>query len=374
MTLRNRRAGFALPMVIMVIGFMTAGVLAAFARSGSEVQIIDNQRAQLQAFAMAEAGLQRFMATGRLPQTSADTTLTITVSGGTVTITGARMRPPAQPTDTVLWIVRARSSVAGGAVTRPRGARTVAQLVRRTTGTMQVVSSWSSLSGLDKAGSSGVISGKNACGADTLAGVALPTGTYSQSGTGDPIIGKPPVQEMGTPAQMAAEIKIDWVGITTAADPAITPDYIRCVSGSYGYDASWAPCTGWPSSTQWDNMYNNNIWPTIVINGTSALPSNGRGTLIVTGDLTFGGGDTWDGIIMVGGKIVDNGSGNIAGAVVSGLNLKRPDPWPSTVGKSSKANGTKDYTYDSCKVASAAAGQSKMLPISDAWVDNWATW
>jgi hypothetical protein len=32
-------------------------------------------------------------------------------------------------------------------------------------------------------------------------------------------------------------------------------------------------------------------WPIIVINGSAALPTDGRGTLIVTGVLTFGGGD-----------------------------------------------------------------------------------
>jgi hypothetical protein len=113
-----------------------------------------------------------------------------------------------------------------------------------------------------------------------------------------------------------------------------------------------------------------NYWPTIVINGSAALPSDGRGTLIVTGDLTFGGGDEWDGIIMVGGAITDNGSGNIAGAVVSGLNVLKG----MTVGQSSKANGTKDYAYDSCAVANAAANQSRLVGQRNAWVDNWTNW
>jgi hypothetical protein len=78
--------------------------------------------------------------------------------------------------------------------------------------------------------------------------------------------------------------------------------------------------------------------------------------LIVTGNLTFGGGDKWDGIIMVGGMITDNGSGNIAGAVVSGLNVLSA----RRSRQSSKANGTKDYTYDSCKSQSAANGMAKL--------------
>ncbi|HEX2165878.1 MAG TPA: hypothetical protein VHG09_01450, partial [Longimicrobiales bacterium] len=68
--------------------------------------------------------------------------------------------------------------------------------------------------------------------------------------------------------------------------------------------------------------------------------------------------------------IVDNGSGNISGAVVSGLNVLKGE----TVGESSKANGTKDYTYDSCIVEAAANGMAKLVAISNTWADNLSTW
>lgn len=198
----------------------------------------------------------------------------------------------------------------------------------------------------------------------------MPTGELE--GKDEALIGDPDVLEMGTRTEMASQIHIDWVNIVNPLAPAIGADIVVCLSGTYGFDPNWGPCESWPTSAQWSDYIANDYWPTIVINGSSALPSDGQGTLIVTGDLTFGGGDMWDGIIMVGGKITDNGSGNIAGAVVSGLNIKRPDPWPSTVGESSRADGTKDYTFDSCAVANAADGQSRLVQLSNAWVDTWS--
>jgi hypothetical protein len=231
------------------------------------------------------------------------------------------------------------------------------------------VSAWTSLSGLHKNGVAGDITGFDACSNDSLAGVAVPDGLMT--GKDEAITGDPDVLEMGTKEEMADAIKIDWNGIVNATNPAIAPDYIVCLPGTYGYDPDWGPCVPWPSSTLFANP---DFWPTIVINGSSPLPTDGKGTLIVTGNLTFGGGDKWDGIILVGGMIKDNGSGNIAGAVVTGLNIKRPEPWPDTVDVSSKAEGTKDYTFDSCKVAAAAAGQSKLSHIPNAWIDNWTSW
>jgi hypothetical protein len=168
-------------------------------------------------------------------------------------------------------------------------------------------------------------------------------------------------------------VKIDWPSMVNASSPSVMADHVRCFGGTYGFDAGWS-CTGWPTTTRWTYYYANDLWPTIVINGSASLPSNGRGLLIVTGDLTLGGNQQWDGIILVGGKIVDNGSGNIAGAVVTGLNLKREDPWPSTVTQSSQAQGTKDYQYNSCSVEAAASGMRRLSQITNAWVDNWTSW
>jgi hypothetical protein len=366
--IRADRSGFALPMSILVIGFLTATVMAAFARTGAEIRTVDNQQAQQHAFALANAGLENFMSGNRFGRNRPDTFVVANVGHAVVRVDTVRRATLSG--DTSMYLVHSRAVLGGSGAGRPRATRVVAQFAERPPTKIQVLSSWTSLSGLIKNGSSGVITGHDACaGSSTvLPGVALPDGGYTQQGSGNVVAGNPPVEEMGTQTEMASQINIDWNGIRDPISPTITPDIVVCKPGTYGYDAARGPCGSFPTASTFTN--NPNYWPVIVINGSSSLPANGRGFLIVTGDLTFGGGDKWDGIVMVGGKIVDNGSGNIAGAVISGLNVLLGE----TVGESSVANGTKDYYYDSCKVASAAAGAGRLYPIQNAWSDTWLTW
>ena len=288
--------------------------------------------------------------------------------GGTARVRATLMRPSVTKTDTAIWLIRSDAVTLGGNGI-PAGRRTVAQFAYRVRGRMQVLSTWTTLSGLIKAGSSGIISGADVCGTDTLAGVALPDSTYTQNGAGTVIYGNPPINQMGTQTDMADSIKIDWAGISDPVTPLIQADYIVCLPGTVGYDSRWAPCTGWPTVGKFAS--DSTFWPVVIINGSyGPLPEKGRGTLIVTGDLTFGGSDDWEGIILVGQRIIDNGSGYIAGAVVTGLDVMKG----MSVGQSSKALGTKDYFYDSCAVENAANNQSKLVQVPNAWVDNWTAW
>ena len=362
MVLRGNRGGFALPMAILVIGFLTASVMAAFARAGAEVRVVDNQQAQLRAFAVASAGLELYIARGRVAPL--DTVIAFGADSAHVTAT-LMYAPPLN--DTSLYLVRSTARTRGG-VGRPEGTRTVSQFAERVVGRMAVDAAWTSLSGLIKNGSSGIISGYDACSGDAKPGVALPDGTYSQNGSGDPIKGEPePVMEMGTQNQMKDLINVDWESIRHPTSPSVSPDAMVCRPGTASYDSNRGPCGSFPTAQQFEDP---DFWPTVVVNGSSPLPEHGRGTLIVTGNLTFGGGDKWDGIILVGGMITDNGSGHIEGAVITGLNVKLGE----SVGQSSKANGTKDYIYNSCHIASAMGGMARLAQIPNAWADNSLTW
>jgi hypothetical protein len=366
MRLRADHSGFALPLVILLIGFMTAGVLAAFARTGAEVRIVDNQSAETRAYANAERGLGQFLATAKPPKVT-PFTVDYTYADGGATVKVTRMRPRAFPKDTAIWLVQSTGRVVAQSG-RPLGERIVAQLGMDVVGEMQVLSSWTSLNALNKSGESGNISGHDTCGGESVAGVATPTGGLT--GQTDPITGSPDHMEMGSTVEDLQDyVKIDWAAIIDTAGPAIDPDVLVCTPGTYGYkNASWGghSCASWPS--------NFDTWPVILVNGsiTSKLPSNGQGVLIVTGDLDIGGNQYWDGIILVGGRIHDKGNGGITGAVISGLNVLLGE----TVGMSivDDASGTKDYQYDSCTIAKAMANLSRLEPINNAWVDNWKTW
>jgi hypothetical protein len=369
MYFRSHREGFALPMAILLIGVMTAGVMAAFARVGAEVQTVSNQHAQTAAFAVADAGLSDWMAAGRLSANMQTAQRTFRYGTDSAVVHVRRVRP--HSAGSALVLVSSTGFVRAGAA-RPPARRTVAQFATQQGMKMQVLSSWTSLSGISKQGNSGGFHGADASLTEcadgrTLAGIAVPTGL--SEGTHERAYGEPGVQNMGTKAEMAAAIDIDWVGITDPVAPKITasPGNVVCRPATYGYIASYSPCGSWPTSFA--------DWPTVVVNGSFSLPSSGRGLLIVTGNLVMGGNTDWDGVILVGGRIDDNGQGHIKGSVISGLNLKKGHSVDESNVAISEANGTKRYEFDSCAVQNALAGAtSGMRPIQNAWVDNWSTW
>src|SRR5690606_22407024 len=70
-----KRDGFAIPMAILLIGIITAGVGGAFARDESEQAVVDGRHRETDAYALAEAGLNQCFSMRRgLPR---DTTLTL---------------------------------------------------------------------------------------------------------------------------------------------------------------------------------------------------------------------------------------------------------------------------------------------------------
>ena len=356
--LNGRREDFALPMAILLVGFITAGLVAAFARQGAEFATITSTSSQTNAFAVADAGLNAYLAAG----VTTPATATYNFAKGTAVVTATQIKASVTSTDTAIWLVQSVGTAKGGSMKNPPARRIVAQLSYMLPSTMQVLSSWTSLSGIIKNGTSGSISGSDGCTANVLPGAAMPSGTFS--GQSSPFSGSPPIDDGRTAQEMADAVKIDWAGIVDPGVDALAADIVVNKPSTSGYNSTWTARGGWPGS------FPANYWPTIIINGSSPLPTDGHGTLIITGDLTFGGGDTWEGIILVGGTITDNGNGNISGAVVSGLNVKLGQ----TVGQSSKANGTKDYQFNSCDVASATQARRKLTSLNNAWMDTWNAW
>jgi hypothetical protein len=301
------------------------------------------------------------MAAGTVTQTTAS----YSFPDGTATVQAILIQSAALPTLPSIWLIKSTGTAKGGTRRNPAARRTVAQLASRVAPTMQVMSSWTSLSGLNKTGASGDITGADACGLGGVkAGAVVPSGQFS--GQEDALSGNPAIDQSRTESQLADAVKIDWAGITSASSPAINADIIYCVPSSYGYNSGRAPCDAFPPTSSFTDDY----WPTIIINGSSPLPADGHGMLIVTGNLDLNGGDTWDGVILVGGIITDNGNGGVGGAVITGLNIKLG--W--TVEPSSVAHGTKDYAYDSCKVANATNGMARLNGLPNAWMDNWSAW
>jgi hypothetical protein len=356
------RRGVTLPMTLLLIVVLSALAAGAFTRVGSERRTIDNQEAMLDAYAMARTGLDQFLADPTNGPFAFDPTTFVGPDSGTIPMTGGyaklivqRIRPAVGTTVSALYVVRSRgvkttSSVSGA----PAAERTVALIASWQPGTMNVVAAWTSLAGLQKNGGSGTLSGVDNCGnAPTVAGVGVPTlPGYSQNGGGLVPNGSPNILNMGTSAEAAESVRIDWPNILNGS--SMTPD-VTIPGGS------------WPSSSTFSTS-----WPVIFVDQASdfALPGDGRGTLVVKNDLTISGSTSWDGIILVGGTLTSNGANSVRGAVVTGLNVQLGQ----SVGISDVGNGTKTYRYDSCNVANAAARFGGLQPLRNTSVDNWATY
>jgi hypothetical protein len=396
----ERRDGFALPMAILTIAFLTVTVAATYSATSSELTTITAQRGESRAYMIAQAGLENFMArrneTGfcpTAPRTGQTTppcgyppvvvteSTTVTVPGGYAEVVARRVRV-ATLKRPAIYLMRSHGvdTSAKGLTGSSIGSfpeRTVAQLVYWNVNQVQVLSGWTSASGLDKTGSSGTISGAdNNTGLpgcppqhDSVAGIAVPTGDYSNTGNFTPI-GSPPIQFLGDTTAVKASIKIDWDGIVNG--DRIQPDF-EFANGA-------AATSAWPSFTD------TTFYPVIRVDGDLTLSTqSGRGTLIVLGNLTISGNDLWKGIILVGGTMTSNGNNTMLGATMSGLNSiltqAQIDSANATFGSAlvhnpanALAKGTKTFQYDSCQVSRAASGLASYSVYPNAWMDNFVTY
>jgi hypothetical protein len=400
----RERRGFAIPMVILIIVFLTVTIAAAYTATSSELTTNLAQRGESKSYMVAQAGLENFLArrnengfctTCGIPPLVTYESTRVAMPGGYADVVAQRVRV-ATDKRPAIYLLRSRgydtvsksisgaalrSSIAAFGGDSTRASRTVAQLVYWNVNQVNVLSGWTSTSGLDKNGSSGTISGVDSCHKKpTVAGIAVPDGDYGTNPNFQPG-GQPPVQYLGSQAQANASVKIDWEGIVTG----------NRIQADYVFATAAAATSGWPTSAM-----NGGAYPVIRVNDNFTRPSSGgQGTLIVMGNLTMSGNNLWHGILLVGGKMDSNGNGTVQGATMSGLNtlLKTPTstPVPGTslaqaqaifAGGASltnnpgnaTANGTKTFQYDSCEVAKAAGGLASYSVYPNAWMDNFVTY
>jgi type II secretory pathway pseudopilin PulG len=359
----SERRGATLPLSILVIAILSLSVLVAASRLSSERQITSDQEAVMDAFAVAQAGMEQYFSAltalppGTVPPTSHDTTIT-SLPGGTAQISFRRLRDSTSTTPAVYVVTsRGTNTTAKRFGFRvPSAERTVAQYAVWRPADLDLNAAFTSLSGIDKNGNSGALDGNDGCGAlPAIPGVAVPNGTYT--GQTNPINGNPddaPVL-LGTPGTSGTgkdAVEVDWAGIS--AGTALPPNYT-------------IPGDSWPTSAQMDN------WPVILVNGDLSLSgseTNGKGILIVTGNLTMGGSWTHDGIVLVGGVLTSNGNNTIQGAVITALNIKLGVAVP----QNAIANGNKTFQYNSCSIASALRRIGSVQRVRNGWTDTWSSY
>jgi hypothetical protein len=353
---RNRR-GATLPLTILVIAIMAVAVAITYSRLSSERRITGDGQAQVDAFAVAQSGLNNYLA-GRngKPGPSQDTIFT-TLPGGAAQVSLRMLRESTTTLLPAVYIITSRGTNMGAKrydSRTPPAERTVATYALWTPAPLDLDAAITSLGGMNKAGGSGTMNGNDACGImPPIAGVAVPTNGYTPAGNTGPIDGNPdntPIElGPGGPAGTAKdEVDIDWAGII--AGTVLPPDFVHPF---------------WPGSFA--------DWPVVRVNNNPGadfdLPSDGKGILIVTGNVTLGGSKTWEGVILAGGWVRSNGSNTVRGAVIAGLNIKLGQ----AVGES-EMNGTKSYQYDSCALTRALGHVGSLQRVRNGWTDAWSSY
>ena len=357
MPTNTERRGFAIPIALLVIAALTIMIAGGFSLVSAERRSVADQKSQISAFRIAEQGLEIFLVRrdslmaghpgySHVPGATPDTAV-IPMTGGVATVTLTRLRP-VKGSQSGLYVVRSRGvETAGAYAGTPQGVRTVAQYVLWEPAPMQVLAGWTALSGLQKNGGAGTLGGIDLCGdSASVAGVVVPV---NPGYTGKTVaVGDPPVDSVAPDS-----VAIDWNGIINQG--AITPSIIM-------------PGSVWPTAAMVASFADtlSIYYPIIRVNGDFVLPSSGTGMLIVTGSLTLNGSVGWRGVLLVGNDITSNGNNGIAGATVSGLNVKLGTYVPG-----STANGTKQYNYDSCEVAKSTTAMGALVTLRNTWVDNW---
>lgn len=371
------RRGFALPVVILAMFLLVGALASGFAMIRGERASDDATIQQQAAQALAESGLQQgFQNRAGLGLSSLPTnsdSARMVLSGGYVDVVTTRLRAPVGTTVPGLYYIRARgvrtrtgTAGAGNAVAFATGFATFSTV------NLTVQSSLTSANGINKSGSSGVISGHDNCsvadggGKPSLPAVAVPS-SPGYTGSTKPLEGSTTVATIGANEVDAANaIPIDWDAVVNGN--AISADFYVEADG-----------TGWPGQAWFDA--NPNSFPTIVVNNGPdpetmfVVDDFGRGTLVVFGSVWFKGNTGgWDGIVLAGGRLRSSGGNQVSGASITGLNIQLG----YNVGENevTELSGTKKFLYNSCHVSSALQSFSSggLRAYENSWANSFPTY
>lgn len=352
----TQRRGFAIPVALLVIMVLTIMVAGGFSLVSAERRSVADQKSQISAFRIAEQGLEVFLVRrdslmrdkpGYTKVPGAADSVRINLTGGYADVTLTRLRAP-RGNQAGLYVVRSKGvETAGAYAGTPQGVRTVAQYALWEPAPMQVLAGWTALSGLQKNGGAGTLGGIDICGAGAaVAGVVVPVNPGYEGKV--VAVGNPPVDSVAPDS-----VEIDWDGIV---NHNLIEATITLPGGSWPTAALEAAYADTAST----------YYPIIRVNGDFALPSSGKGMLIVTGSLALNGSVGWKGVVLVGMEIKSNGNNNVEGAVISALNEKLGIDVPISL-----AEGTKEYNYNSCEVSRATTTMGALVTLRNTWVDNW---
>lgn len=371
------RRGFALPMAILALALMTAGVIAAYSSTTAETVANNAMRSQDRAYQLAEAGLQQFMVrrgtAGFCENCVSDPAVAdsewtrVSLVGGYADVVAMRVRPALTDGSPALFFIRSTGTDTtvrlGGAGSSVYARRGIGQYATFATASVKGIGAFTSLNGFSETvtGAAAPIQGADACGeAPTLAGLVIPPGGQ-YTGTGGAPSGSPGRDSTMSLDSLKKRVGIDWNAIVN--HDAIPAD-ITIPGGSF------------PGTFTF--MLQPSYYPVIRIKTNNySIPNPGRGILIADSNLTIASNETWDGILLVGGRLTASGSGTSYGLVFTGLNYLLPgatNPAAGVTTDNDQMANSKRFIYSSCHAQNAADRLRVYFGFSNSWTDNVAIW
>lgn len=365
-------------MAILVLALMTAGVIAAYSTTTSETVANNAMRSQDRAYQVAEAGLQQFMVRRgtsgfctncvTYPEAADSEWTRVTLTSGYADVVAMRVRPALGDASPAIFFIRSTGVDTtvrmGGAGSNIYARRAIGQYATFATASVKGIAAFTSLNGFTETvtGAAAPIQGADACTtpAATLAGLAIPPGGQ-YTGTGGAPSGSPGRDSTMTLDSLKKRVGIDWNAIVN--HEAIPAD-ITIPGGSF------------PGTFTF--MLDPTYYPVIRIKTNNySIPNPGRGILIADSNLTIASNETWDGLLLVGGRLTASGSGSSYGLVFTGLNYLLPgavNPASGVTTDNDQMANSKRFYYHSCYAKNAADRLRVYFGLSNTWLDNVAIW
>ena len=344
----KRRGGFILPTTLLVMTVLTVMLAAAFVLVSAEYRVTDNSFASSRALALAQAGLQNYFATGHNLTGAADSTV-FTFSNGYARVAAFKLRDPSA-THQALWVVRSIGfDTVRAQPGQPNGQRAIAQFAQFQPGVLPGLAAVVAPNGVEFTGSGNAPDGSDAsfCSpSSSNYGMVVPPGGLSGPSMPAPTGTPAGVNPLYTSAaQIIDSTRIDWPALLGGQ---FTPDYTTS-----------PPCL--------DARQTSGGFPVGLCVGNASLNNRRYGLLVVTGNVTLESGVHWDGILVVGGNVNANRANVIVhGMIITGLS--GPSVAPDTLQRGNTIQ------WASCYNGPSVATLSGLVPIKNAWVDNWSTY
>ncbi len=361
MSVCPREDGIALPTTILVITLVTIMISALFVRVQTDRRIGESGGHGVDALALAQGGLETYLGTvtfdacDRPARPPDGDSVRINLTGGYADVVAHVVRKPSDTLSTWLYAVRSTGRVIVPALgAEPQAQRTVARFAEWQSSGLIPPAAFTAANGLTRAVVDsgfefrGVDQAMAGCQEPNVNAIRVPVAYSGLSTTYFTMTGAAPnLNASGSSLQVANATGIDWAAVVGGG---LVPDTNQIVL--------------------WDMSY-----PVILVTGDATINvgnDDGFGTLIVTGNLTITGSRIyWYGMVLVGGTINFNATDNLFdGLVVSGLNAQLGLSPP--VGQLGTPNV--DIDYDSQYVRKALKALAGFAPVSNGWIDNWATY